>query len=158
MPNLLEISLLYVLAALVGAAISWFIRGLQQKTERRVLEELWMRKLRLSEQDQQKALQVMRQSTVEVKAHQRRVDEAAQLIESQDDQLVSLRDRMEARDQESRVREEEAAESRARSTRLESRDRRPERQALRVSGTARIHKIPPKTGQGRGYRAHEAAR
>ena len=57
-------------AAAAGTFAGWLLRGRRHLTERRTLAELYMRKVRLAEQDQEKAIRALNQNLVEMRSFQ----------------------------------------------------------------------------------------
>ena len=61
-------------AVAVGVAAGWIVRGRRHLTERRTLAELYMRKVRLAEQDQEKAIRALNQNTLEMRGVHERIE------------------------------------------------------------------------------------
>jgi len=76
----LEVVLASGFALAAGAAAGWLARGLRQARERSVQEALWMRKLRLADEDQNRALRAIGTRAAESRALQGELESTAQAL------------------------------------------------------------------------------
>ena len=102
----------YVVTALVAGLFGWTLRSMRRGTERRVLDEIYTRKVKLAEEERDRAIVQLNEMKVEVTTFQERFDGYESEVARLQDELRSVETALGTTETERKKREQELAHAR----------------------------------------------